>query len=220
MKKIIAIAFAALVLAGTNAFAQLSAGLGYINATEKSVYQNGDNDPVITKAPFNGLYAGVSYNLAVPGVNGLGLTPGIYASYLFSNRHVDGVSAFGYTILPGGTYKDSDISINVPIHVNYSVDIASDSKVFVYGGPMLQYALSNTTQYATDGSSDYNTTNNLQGNSATRAPFNLYVGAGLGAEFNKIKIILGYDMSLLNMDTRDNYTLGRSQIRLGVGYAL
>jgi hypothetical protein len=220
MKKIIAIAFAALVLAGTNAFAQLSAGLGYINATEKSVYKNGDNDPVITKAPFNGVYAGVNYNVPVPGVDGLAIAPGLYASFLFSNRHVDGVSAFGYTIIPGGTYKDKEFALNVPLNVNYSMNIARDSKVFVYAGPNFQYALSNKTEYATDGSSDYSTTDNLKGNSAKRAPFNVYIGGGIGAEFNKIQVILGYDMSLLNMDTRDNYTLGRSQIKIGFGYAL
>ena len=219
MKKIIAIVFAAaFMLIGTKAFAQLSVGLGYINATEKSVYQNGDNDPVITKTPLHGIYAGVNYNIPIPAVSGLAVTPGLYGSFLFGTNHVDGISAFGYTILPGGTYKDKEFALNVPLNVNYS--IARDSKVFVYAGPNFQYALSNKTEYATDGSSDYSTTDNLKGNSAHRAPFNIYIGGGVGAEFAKIQVILGYDMSLMNMDTRDNYTLGRSQIKIGFGYAL
>ncbi len=220
MKKIFAIVLAAALFAGTNAFAQISVGGGYVNATNTSVYQNGDNDPVVNKTPFNGFYAGANYTIPIPGVSGLAVTPGLYGSFLFSNKHEDGISAFGYTILPGGTYKSKELALNIPLNVNYSIDIARDSKVFVYAGPLFQYTLSNGTDYASDGSSDYSHTDNLKGNSAKYAPFNIYIGGGVGAEFNKIQVILGYDMSLTNMDIRDNYKLSRGQLRIGFGYAL
>ena len=208
------------MFAATDAFAQLYVGLGYNNTDEKSVYQNGDNDPVITKTPLNGFYAGASYNIPIPAVNGLGITPGVYASFLLGKQHVDGVSAFGVTIIPGGNYKYKEFAIDVPIHANYAMALSGDTKFFVYGGPKFQYALSNKTEYATDGSSDYSTTDNLKGNSANRNPFNLYLGGGIGAQVAQFQIILGYDFSLLNISTKDNTTASRGQLKIGLAYAL
>ena len=66
MKKVITTVLAAsLMLVATNAFAQLSAGAGYINATDKSVYTDSKGNKTITNTPLNGFYAGVQYDMPV-----------------------------------------------------------------------------------------------------------------------------------------------------------
>lgn len=221
MKKIFATILAAsLMLVATNAFAQLTAGIGYINSTEKSVYTPDNGDPVTSTRPLNGFYVGADYNIPVPAVSGLSVEPGLYASMLFGKQDVEEIKLLTVVLYPGGTYKYSDIALNVPIKAKYSIDLSGDTKVFVYAGPTFSYALSNKTQYATTGSSDYSTTDNLKGNSANRNPFNIYLGGGLGFQVAQIQINLGYDFSLLNYSTADKTKLSRPLLRIGVGYAL
>jgi hypothetical protein len=221
MKKIFATLLAAsLMFAATDAFAQLSAGLGYINTTEKSVYTPDNGDPVTSTRPLNGFYVGADYNIPVPAVSGLSVEPGLYASMLFGKQDVEELKVLTLVIYPGGTYKYSDIALNVPIKAKYSIDLSGDTKVFVFAGPTFSYALSNKTQYATTGSSDYSTTDNLKGNSASRNPFNIYLGGGLGFQVSQILINVGYDFSLLNYSTADKTNLSRPLLRIGVSYAL
>ena len=147
MKKIFTTLLAAsLMLVATNAFAQLSAGLGYINSPEKSVYTPDNGDPVTTTRPLNGFYVGADYNIPVPAVSGLSVEPGLYASMLFGKQDVEEVKLLTVVLYPGGTYKYSDIALNVPIKAKYAIDLSGDTKVFVYAGPTFSYALSNKTQ--------------------------------------------------------------------------
>lgn len=230
MKKIFAIVLgAALMLAGTNAFAQLSAGAGWLNSTESEVYNNGDPQ----KTNLNGFYAGAQYN--IPIVAGLGITPGLYVSMLF------GKQAGSQGIVVGtlsGEAKYSELALNVPVNVNYAFEIGRDFKVFVYAGPVFQYGLMSKTV----GNININIpgiggggTGDITGNNYTgvisdangnttngdpvRNPFNIYVGGGAGIQAGNLQVIIGYDHSVTNISKLDKTTLGRSQIKLGVGYA-
>ena len=89
MKKIFAIVLgAALMLSGTNAFAQLSVGAGWLNSTE--TVKSGNNDP--SKTNLNGFYVGGQYNLPI--VAGLGVAPGLYVSGIFAKVN-NSDSAYG-----------------------------------------------------------------------------------------------------------------------------
>ena len=84
MKKLFAsVLVGAMMLMGTNAFAQLSVGGGYINSTETSTYTVG-NTSTSSKADLNGFYVGGQYNIKL--VKGLGVAPGLYFSGLFGKR--------------------------------------------------------------------------------------------------------------------------------------
>ena len=63
MKKIVTILSAALLLlAGTNAFAQMSVGAGYVNSTNSLKFsKNGD----ASTTAINGFYAGVGYTIPI-----------------------------------------------------------------------------------------------------------------------------------------------------------
>ncbi|MBP5675414.1 MAG: hypothetical protein J6W94_00170 [Bacteroidales bacterium] len=214
MKKIFATLLAAsLMFAATDAFAQLSAGLGYINATDKSVYTANNGDKTTTETPLNGFYAGVQYDMPIPAVSGLGIEAGLYANYLFGSKHYDGLLGFG-----AGTDKYSELNLNVPVHATFGFNLSGDTNVFAFAGPTFQFGLSSSSTYILDSDkSSKNVTDNYADPDRNR--FNLLIGGGIGAQVAGIRIVLGVDQSLLNYLTADNYTGSRFQLKLGVGYA-
>lgn len=231
MKKIFAIVLgAALMLAGTNAFAQLSVGAGWLNSTE--TVKSGNSDP--SKTNLNGFYVGGQYNLPI--VSGLGIAPGLYISGIFAKVN-NSDSAYG---LSGSANVSSrEFDLNVPVNVNYAFEIGRDFKVFVYAGPVFQLGIVSkasyeaslsagglglsTGKYTTDNYSGktYNAKNEEVGqhDGGYQNPFNIYVGGGAGIQSGAFQVIIGYDHSLLNFSKNSNETASRSQIKLGVGYA-
>ncbi len=231
MKKIFAIVLgAALMLAGTNAFAQLSVGAGWLNSTE--TVKSGNSDP--SKTNLNGFYVGGQYNLPI--VSGLGIAPGLYVSGIFAKVN-NSDSAYG---LSGSANVSSrEFDLNVPVNVNYAFEIGRDFKVFVYAGPVFQLGIVSkasyeaslsagglglsTGKYTTDNYSGktYNAKNEEVGqhDGGYQNPFNIYVGGGAGIQSGAFQVIIGYDHSLLNFSKNSNETASRSQIKLGVGYA-
>ena len=212
MKKFFAIVLgAALMLAGTNAFAQFSAGAGWLNSTEKAVDNNGNSE----KANLNGFYAGGQYKLPI--VGGLSVAPGLYASMLFASG--SGSALWG---LLQGNAKYTELAINVPVNFAYTIEIG-DFEVFAYLGPNFQYAIMGkleTTDNIAGGAATLQNAKDLySGDNKTRNPFNIYLGGGAGFQAGNIQVILGYDHSLTNMSSQDKTQVSRSQIKIGVGYA-
>ena len=131
MKKIFSIVLAAsLMLIGTQAFAQMSVNAGYLNSTLKTS-NTSDNA--------NGAYAGVSFNIPIAG--GLAVAPGVYYSMLTSKE----TASLGSIFSGSDTFMEH--AVNVPVYVNYGIDLARDTKVFLFGGPTLQYGLASTVKY-------------------------------------------------------------------------
>ena len=217
MKKIYAILLTAvLLLVGTQAKAQLMLGGGYLNSNETTVHNS--NSSV---ANLNGFYAGFGYN--IPVVAGLGVAPGVYATMLF------GASKEGGSLGPitsSGTVKYTEMAVNVPVNVNYAINLNRDTKIFLYAGPVFQYGISSKTE--TSGSTDVGglftinsngTTDNYEGDNPNRKPFNIYVGGGAGLQAGAMQIILGYDHSVTNISAKENTQISRSQIKVGFGLA-
>lgn len=231
MKKIFAIVLgAALMLSGTNAFAQLSVGAGWLNSTES--VKSGNNNPSNTN--LNGFYVGGQYNLPI--VAGLGVAPGLYFSGIFAKVN-NSDSAYGLSGSANASSREFDL--NVPVNVNYAFEIGRDFKVFVYAGPVFQLGIVSkasyeaslsagglglsTGKYTTDNYSGktFNAKNEEVGqhDGGYQNPFNIYVGGGAGIQSGAFQVIIGYDHSLLNFSKNSNETASRSQIKLGVGYA-
>ena len=215
MKKIFAIVLAAALFAGTNAFAQLYPGAGYINSTLSGQYNGNAEDPVNS----NGFYAGASFNVALPG--GLAVAPGLYAS-LITNTSKAGASAslFGQTISQNSTSTFTEIALNVPVMANYTYALNRDAKVFAYAGPTFQLGLSSKTRTVDSGVIDSDSTRDHYAKGDYNK-FNVYVGGGVGAEFAKILVILGYDYGLMNLyaGSTENTYYHRANLHIGVGYA-
>ena len=217
MKKIIAIAFAALVLAGTNAFAQLYPGAGYINSTLSGQYNGSAIDPEIS----NGFYAGASFNVALPG--GLAVAPGLYASLITNTQ--EGAGGISGIATANSKTVFTEIALNVPVMVNYAYALNRDSKVFAFAGPTFQLGLSskavnNTNVDSIIGSGSSNSTKDYYADGEYNK-FNIYVGGGVGAEFAKVLVTIGYDYGLMNLyaGSTDDTFYHRANLHIGVGYA-
>ena len=207
MKKIFSIVLAAsLMLLGTQSFAQMSVNAGYLNSTLKTG-NTSDNA--------NGAYAGVSFNIPLAG--GLGIAPGVYYS-MIGSKSGDAASIFGVNISGSSTFMEH--AINVPVYLNYGYELARDTKIFVFGGPTVQYGLASTVKL--DGSvgsaSGSRTYNNYDNEDFNR--MNVYLGGGMGFKVSALQITVGYDYGMMNQYKGDNATkCHRSNLKLGVGFA-
>ena len=232
MKNLFAIVFsAAALLMGTQAYAQLSFGAGWLNSTETTKYSSGDPD----KTNLNGLYIGGQYNLNV--VAGLGVAPGVYFSTLFARRN-SGNAIYGTFANERSSYRE--FAFNVPVNLNYTFEFGRDFNLFVYAGPVFQIAFSSKGSYeASAGAGTFvqstgkNTLNYFNGKvygpenkeldtlheGGISNPFNIYLGGGVGIQAGDIQVIVGYDHSMLNFAKVKGWATSRSQIKVGVGFS-
>ena len=205
MKKILSTLLAAsLMLAGTQAFAQISVNAGYLNSTLKT--QNSDPSNA------NGAYAGVSFNLPVAG--GFAVAPGIYYSLIASKE----TSSLGSIFSGSGTFTEH--AVNVPVYLNYNIGLSRDTNFFVYGGPTLQYGLASNVKYDANvaGITGSKTVSNYDNDNYNR--FNVYLGGGIGVNAGGFIVTVGYDYGMLNQIKGDNAPSShRSNLKIGVGYA-
>lgn len=203
MKKIFSTLLAAsLMLLGTQAFAQMSVNAGYLNSTLAT--KN-------TKDNANGFYAGVSFNIPIAGA--FGVAPGVYYSLLTSKE----TASIGSIISGSGTFTEH--AINVPVYLNYGINIARDTKVFLFGGPTLQYGLASNVRYDAQvaGVSGSNTVSNYDSPDFNR--MNVYLGGGLGFQAGAFQVTVGYDYGMMNQYKGDNaINCHRSNLKIGAGF--
>ena len=210
MKKSIVVA-AILLLLGLQANAQVLAGAGYIYSSEKTSNVDG-------KIPYHGFYLGASYNLHL--VAGLGVAPGLYASFLTHKENAAGGSSrTGFNI--NGYYRE--FALNLPVNLNYVIDLGGDKSIFAYAGPVFQMGITNTTSVSGSASigginfSDGETVDNYAKKYANR--FNIYLGAGLGMQIGDVLFHVGYDRSMLDIDTDTNAVTARNQLKIGFDFS-
>ena len=210
MKKFFSILLAAsLMLLGTQAFAQMSVNAGYLNSTQS--FKDSNSKSINS----NGAYVGVSFNLPVAGE--LGFAPGVYYS-LITNKSGGAGTILGIPVSASSTFVEH--AINVPLYLNYGMDLARDTNVFLYAGPTLQYGLASTTKLAggVGESSADRTYSNYESNSNYNR-FNVYLGGGIGFQVSAIQITVGYDYGMMNLYKGDNATkTHRSNLKLGLGF--
>ena len=203
MKKIFSTLLAAtLMLLGTQAFAQMSFNAGYLNST-LATKNNSDNA--------NGAYAGISFNIPVAG--GLAVAPGVYYSMLTSKE----TAALGSVASGSGTFMEH--AINVPVYLNYGIDLARDTRFFIFGGPTVQYGLASTVKYEGNvlGVSGSSTHNNYDNENFNR--LNVYLGGGVGFTVAGIQLHVGYDYGMMNQYKNTDTACHRSNLKVGVGFA-
>ena len=209
MKKFFSTLLAAsLMLLGTQAFAQMSVNAGYLNSTQS--FQDSNSKSINS----NGAYAGVSFNIPVAG--GLGFAPGVYYS-MIANKSGSSGTIMGIPVTASSTFMEH--ALNAPLYLNYGIDLARDSKVFIYGGPTVQFGLASTTKLSggVGESTDDRTYNNYDNKNYSR--FNVYLGGGVGFQLSAFQITLGYDYGMLNLYKGENATrTHRSNLKVGIGY--
>ena len=210
MKKVFATVLgAALMLIGTQAFAQIGFGVGYINASDKTVATVSGTTKT-DKADRNGFYVGFDYNLKI--IAGLGVQTGLYADMLFSSSKDE------YYIATGNA-RFTEIDLNIPLNLTYTFPLNRDFSLFIFGGPTFQYGVYKNYKYTTSATwTDKTATTTVDYyKDSGHKPFNIYLGGGAGFQAGNVQVRVGYDHSMMNMVDSDSYKLGRGQIKIGVG---
>ena len=214
MKKIFATLFAAsLMLMGTQSFAQIVPGAGYLLSIEKSSSENSSMDA--TK--LNGFYVGASYN--IPLVAGLGVAPGFYADMLFYN----GAASLTQYVTLSEHY--TELALNLPINLNYRLEVSDNASIYAFAGPVFQVGLMARSTY--NGRIDVgpihinegDAYNHYDAENGDMNRFNIYLGGGLGFQVGDILLTVGYDHNLLNVDRTDGWKTNRNQIKAGINFA-
>ncbi len=210
MKKL-AILILALLFVGIEANAQVVAGAGYIYSSEKTSGYD-------SSLPYHGFFLGASYNIHL--VAGLGVAPGLYASFL---RHKETAAAGGVRLGYNVNGYIREFALNLPVNLNYAIDLGRERSIFAYAGPVFQLGLTNTT--TVNGSatiagvnfSDGQKIDNYAQGYANR--FNIYLGGGLGVQIGDILVHVGYDRSMLDIDTDKQTVTARNQLKIGFALA-
>ena len=98
-------------------------------------------------------------------------------------------------------------ALNAPLYLNYGIDLARDSKVFIYGGPTVQFGLASTTKLSggVGESTADRTYNNYDNKNYSR--FNVYLGGGVGFQLSAFQITLGYDYQNSPIQPQGRYWL-------------
>ena len=219
MKKIIASVFAAaLLLMGTEAFAQLVPGAGYLFSAEK-----GKNDKTSEKEEYklNGFYVGASYN--IPLVAGLGIAPGLYADMLFYNGEATNV--YAQAVSTSVSQRYTELAINLPVNLNYRFELGDNAALWAFAGPVFQCGIVARSTY--NGRIDIGPIHINEGDAYNHYDpedgdtnrFNIYMGGGLGFQLGDLLLTVGYDHNLLNIDRTQGWKTNRNQIKVGINFA-
>ena len=187
---------------------KVSFNAGYLNSTQ------GFKDSNTKSINSNGAYAGVSFNIPLAG--GVAIAPGVYYS-MITNKSGGAGTILGIPASATSTFIEH--AINVPLYLNYGMELARDTKAFIFAGPTFQYGLASKTklaggvgEYSAD--RDYNNYDNQNYNR-----MNVYLGGGIGFQVSAIQITVGYDYGMMNLYKGDNAAkTHRSNLKLGVGF--
>ncbi len=120
----------------------------------------------------------------------------------------------------GFKVKDLDINSNLmylqlPVHVGYKLTVAEATKIVFHAGPYAAYGIGGKTEYS-DEDGTYKPNSFSKGG---YKKFDFGLGLGVGAEFGKIGVDLGYDFGLANIvDTEGDGKVRNMNAYLTLGY--
>ena len=215
MKKVLSIvALATAMLIAGKATAQLSVNGGLMGNVRSESFKYTDiNGKEVKKdtsesAGF-GLYAGVSYNIAIS--QNWGIAPGIYINYAGETTE-----ARTYTAVL------NMVDLNIPILFNYKHEFTGTFGIMGFVGPNIRYGLmaNRTIKYKNPESQEktdlYSTPAGANDPYLTR--FDLGLTIGVGVHFNAFRIETGFNFGLIDRNPQKNYNVNYHQFFVGVGY--
>ena len=125
------------------------------------------------------------------------------------------------------TYKSTELEVSanylqLPVHFAYKIDVTPGTKVVLHAGPYVAYGLGGKTKLNIAGK-DIADMDTFKDDSAIDAfnglkRFDAGLGLGVGAEFGKILVDLGWDMGLTNLSRIDNAEIKTQNAYVSVGY--
>jgi len=194
-------------LAATTASAQLAVSAGFLNRAEKTEF-NTETKSV----DLNGYYAGVSYTIGLPA--GFSITPGVYYNAT-TNSSVDSSDYSSLYTLVGGDATLKEQFLSVPIDLAFSFGVKNLAKVFIFAGPVFEYALGSDFEVSVASATE--TYDRLKDGDYKN--YNLLAGGGIGAEIlETIRVVAGYNYGLMDTLDSDAATVKSNQLYFGVSY--
>ncbi|MDD2475260.1 MAG: porin family protein [Dysgonamonadaceae bacterium] len=113
---------------------------------------------------------------------------------------------------------NDDVTINanylqLPVHFAYKIDVAPGTKVALHAGPYVAYGIGGKINGQGEETNTFDKDYGLK-------PFDAGLGLGVGAEFGKIIVDLGWDMGLINImrDSEDDDKLKTQNAYVSIGY--
>lgn len=223
---------AAFALASGEAFAQFGIEAGFVNSryTQKS----GDNK--VTSDPLNGFNVGLNYDINI--VKGLSIQPGISYTFLTDKEQSENIA----NILKG-KMTVSEHYLNVPIRIQYSVEVLRGLKIYAFTGPTFSVGLAGGLKNSdkieignikaeggysydyfsgkiTSGNVPKEVLNMISKYAPTQNRFDILYGVGAGVTlFDIIEVKGGYDWGLLNrLKDTDDARMSRNQFFVSVAF--
>ena len=194
MKKLLVIAAAILSFSSVNAQVAY-VGFQSVTATGKATT---GNVTVTEKNNNSGFFVGGAMNIEI--ADALGIQPALEFSYAGRTEK---------DIL-NNEIKHSAMGVKIPIDVNYGFELADGFKLAAYAGPSIYFGISNQAKSG-------NVTVDNYENAYSR--FGLGLGFGAWCDIqDMLRVKIGYDLGLLNRDTRDDMSYKESGLLISVGY--
>lgn len=206
------------MLVAGKSYAQLSIRAGFAPETWTSkVTVNNNSNSATTN--LKGIFVGAHYNFSLTG--DLGLSLGAQYRYNFGKETSSGdlLGLAGATI----ESKQTQSVLDVPVLLNYGLDLSDAMRLSIFAGPTLNFALAGNTHQTV-------TTTVLGKTSVTETDYDWYgdktdmevlnVSATFGVNFTYMHfgIFAGYNLGLLDMNKEDDYSLKTAGFFVGLGY--
>lgn len=205
MKKLI-LSLAIAAIAAGNAMAQVSVGAGYLNQTSKSSLSESSS----SKGSSDGFYVGAAFSCPI--IAGLSVDPGVYYGFLTSSTDVN---IAGFELANGKTQSHY---LMIPIDLRYSFHALDFLDVFALAGPRFNVGLASTTTVSALGDAVEQKVDNYGENSSLQR-FDFGLGVGIGFDlFQMVRIKVGYDWGLLDVNKTDAVTTNNSMLHAGVAF--
>ncbi len=204
MKRVLAIvAFVtAMFVAGNVQAQEISVYAGY--APEVLHQTNSSTD-------LNGFFIGGNYNYALQ--HDLGLSMGLQVRL----NTESGSSNIGGLVM--GKHTTTQIILDIPVLLNYGINLNRDLKVTVFAGPSVNFGIVAKTK--SEGNVlgiGVNTTSNwYDSDGMNYSRFNISANGGLAVDYKQFRVFGGYQYGFLDIDRSSN-TAKTSAPFFGIGY--
>lgn len=220
MKKTIAIvACAAVMLFAGKANAQLGINVGYAPVTLSTATTIGNNTTTST-SEMDGFFAGVTYNYGIS--KDLGVAFGLQGRY---NTKTSTGSANFVVVSGNDKSTTTQILLDVPVLLNYSLPLGGSAKLSAFAGPTFSYAVYGNTHVTSTTtilgvSSTSETDYAMYGDNSTNNRLDITAAFGLQFQYNDFRLFGGYRIGLTDLNTNDNVKTTSSGLFVGLGYNL
>lgn len=136
----------------------------------------------------------------------LGFNVGLAADYEFALNSAIQTGLFfttkGYKAVSGSTeYTENLMYLQVPVHYAYKIDVMPATRIVLHAGPYVAYGIGGKRSLTSGDWFDATwDVDKIFGDGAAQyKPFDAGLGLGVGAEFGRFLVDIGWDMGLVNI---------------------